>query len=408
MMGGAIMTALALACREVMIAAAETHSGRPESLVGWAKARPSRAVPTEQPPLAGTRSQSSGRPKAGPVGFAHPARVNMIGISSRVLTVTILAIAILSCAALGSANSNAAEPSKVTIVVFTPPSLGSVFPAIIKQQKYDIANGLDISFVERPPDAYAAQFNSGEFKVGGSASVLILGLGHTRGIKISYLFNLFDYWGTAVTNRSDIKTLADLKGRQVAAAKGTTNFTVFEWFARQQGVDPKSLQVLNTATPGLIGYALADRADAVQIWEPAYSMLLAKRPGVHTIDLNISKVWHDYAGGDFFPNLGVAAHQDWIEQNRQLIPSLYRTYKQAAEWIVAHPAEAAPLVAPVKEEGERKAIADMIRDNSRLAMNLYPASKARKEIEAVYRMGIAVGLFKALPDATSVYGGKLE
>jgi hypothetical protein len=51
----------------------------------------------------------------------------------------------------------------------------------------------------------------------------------------------------------------------------------------------------------------------------------------------------------------------------------------------------------------------MIRDNSRLAMNLYPASKAVKEIEAVYRMGIAVGLFKTMPDtAISVYGGPLE
>jgi len=324
-----------------------------------------------------------------------------------ILSAMISMATVLTAAVLGSA-ADAAETSKVTIVVFTPPSLGAVFPAIIKQQKYDIANGIDISFVERPPDAYAAQFNSGEFKVGGSASVLILGLGNTRGIKISYLFNLFDYWGTAVTNRSDINTLADLKGRQIAAAKGTTNFTVFEWFAHQQGVDPKSLQVLNTATPGLLGYALADRADAVQIWEPAYSMLLAKRPGIHAIDLNIPKVWHDYAGGDFFPNLGVAAHQDWIEQNRELIPRLYRAYKQAAAWVVAHPAEAAPLVAPVKEDSERKAIADMIRDNSRLAMNLYPASKAMKEIEAVYRMGVAVGLFKTLPDATSVYGGKVE
>src|SRR3977135_3654859 len=91
----------------------------------------------------------------------------------------------------------AADPAPVTIVVFTPPSLGAIFPAVIKQQKFDIANGVDITFVERPPDAYAAQFNSGEFQVGGSASVLILGLGNTRGIKISYLFNLFEYWGTA-------------------------------------------------------------------------------------------------------------------------------------------------------------------------------------------------------------------
>ena len=329
-------------------------------------------------------------------------------VAAQILNISILIVIIFIAALFGSAISNAAESPKVTVVVFTPPSLGAVFPAIIKQQKYDIANGIDISFVERPPDAYAAQFNSGEFKVGGSASVLILGLGNTRGIKISYLFNLFDYWGTAVTNRSDIKMLADLKGRQIAAAKGTTNFTVFEWFAQQQGVEPKSLQVLNTATPGLLGYALADRADVVQIWEPAYSLLLAKRPGIYTIDLNIPKVWQGYAGGERFPYLGVAAHQDWIEQNRELIPRLYRAYRQAAEWVVAHPAEAVPLVAPVKEDAERQAIADMIRDNSRLAMNLYPASKAVKEIEAVYRMGIAVGLFKALPDATSVYGGRLE
>src|ERR1700720_2370487 len=380
----------------MMFPAPRADFDRPEALVGWAKARSSRAVPTALRPWWAR--------------FALPTlrRFHMTGIRSKTLSLTLLPATIAGAAMFGPAKSNAAETPKVTIVVFTPPSLGAVFPAIIKQQRYDIANGVDISFVERPPDAYAAQFNSGEFKVGGSASVLILGLGNTRGIKISYLFNLFDYWGTAVTNRPDIKTLADLKGKQIAAAKGTTNFTVFEWFTQQQGVDPKSLQVLNTATAGLLGYALADRADAVQIWEPAYSMLLAKRPGIHTIDLNITKVWHDYSGGEFFPNLGVAAHQDWIEQNRELIPRLYRAYKQAAGWVVAHPAEAAPLVAPVKEDAERKAIADMIRDNSRLAMNLYPASKAMKEIEAVYLMGIAVGLFKALPDATSVYGGKLE
>ncbi len=318
-------------------------------------------------------------------------------------------IALAGAAILGIGSGRAAGPVPITIVIFTAPSLGGVLPTIIKQQKYDIANGIDINFVERPPDAYAAQFNSGEFDVGGSASVVILGLGNTRGIKISYLFNLFDYWGAVVTNRADLKTLADLKGKQIAAAKGTTNYTVFEWFAQQQGVDPKSLQVLNTATAGLLGYALADRSDAVQIWEPAYSMLLGRRPGIHTIDLNISKIWHDYAGGARFPNLGVAAHQDWIEHNRDLIPRLYRAYRQAADWALAHPMEAAPLVAPVKEDAERKVIADMIRENTRLSLNLYPASRAAKEIESVYRMGIAVGLFKTMPDIdASVYGGDVE
>ena len=293
-------------------------------------------------------------------------------------------------------------------MVFNPPSLGAMFPAVIKQQKFDIANGIDITFVERPPDAYAAQFNSGEFQVGGSASVLIVGLGATRGIKTSYLFNLFDYFGTVVTGRPDIKTLADLAGKQVAAAKGTTNYTMFAWFAKQQGVDPDSLQVVNTATPGLVGYALADRADAVQLWEPAYTLVKAQRPEIRTIDLNIAKVWRAYAGGGVLPYLGVAAHQEWIDTHRDLIAGLYRAYKQAAAWVVANPADAAPLVAAVKDDAERQAIAALIRDNSRLALNLQPAGKIAKEIEATYRAGLDVGLFKEMPPASSIYTGEME
>jgi NitT/TauT family transport system substrate-binding protein len=318
------------------------------------------------------------------------------------------ATAVIIAAIAFAAPVLAAEPTPVTIVVFNPPSLGAMFPAVIKQQKFDIANGIDITFVERPPDAYAAQFNSGEFQVGGSASVLIVGLGATRGIKTSYLFNLFDYFGTVVTSRPEIKTLADLAGKQVAAAKGTTNYTMFAWFAKQQGIDPESLQVVNTATPGLVGYALADRADAVQLWEPAYTLVKAQRPDIRTIDLNIAKVWQAYAGGSVLPYLGVAAHQGWIDAHRDLIPGLYRAYKQAAAWVLANPADAAPLVASVKDDAERQAIADLIRDKSRLAMNLQPGSKIVNEIAATYRAGREVGLFKELPPASSIYTGAME
>jgi NitT/TauT family transport system substrate-binding protein len=316
--------------------------------------------------------------------------------------------AIIAAMAFAGSPVRAAGPAPITIVVFNPPSLGAMFPDIIKQQKFDIANGIDITFIERPPDAYAAQFNSGEFQVGGSASVLIVGLGATRGIKTSYLFNLFDYFGTVVTGRPDIKTLADLAGKQIAAAKGTTNYTMFAWFAKQQGVDPDSLQVINTATPGLVGYAIADRADAVQLWEPAYTLVKSQRPDIRTIDLNIAKVWQAYAGGSVLPYLGVAAHQEWIDTHRDLIPGLYRAYKQAAAWVMANPAEAAPLVAAVKNDAERQAIAGLIRDNARLAMNLQPGNKIVNEIEATYRAGREVGLFKELPPASSIYTGAME
>lgn len=304
--------------------------------------------------------------------------------------------------------AHAAAPTPVTIVVFTPPSLGAIFPSVIKQQKFDIANGIDITFAERPPDAYATEFNAGDFPVGGSASVLIVGLGATRGIKASYLFNLFDYWGTVVTSRPDIATLADLKGKELAAAKGTTNYSMFAWLAKQQGVDPDSFKVVNTATPGLVGYAVAERSDAAQMWEPAYTLVKAVMPQIHTLDLNIAKVWHAFAGGDQIPYLGVAAHQEWIDAHRDLIPGLYRAYKQAAAWVAANPAAAAPLVATLKNDAERAAIAALIKDNSRLALDIQPAGKIAKAIQATYRAGMEVGLFKDMPPDSSIYSGEME
>ncbi len=65
--------------------------------------------------------------------------------------------------------SYAQAPEPLSIVVFGAPSLGAFLPPVIKAQKLDEKNGLAIKFEERTPDAYTAQFNSGEFKVGGSA-----------------------------------------------------------------------------------------------------------------------------------------------------------------------------------------------------------------------------------------------
>jgi ABC-type nitrate/sulfonate/bicarbonate transport system substrate-binding protein len=183
---------------------------------------------------------------------------------------------------------------------------------------------------------------------------------------------------------------------------------MFEWFAKQQGIDPDSFQVVNTATPGLVGYAVADRADAVQLWEPAYTLVKAVKPDIRMVDLNIAKVWQAFAGGSVIPYLGIAAHQEWIDTHRDLIAPLYRAYKQAAAWVAANPDAAAPLVATLKDDAERQAIVALIRDNSRLALNLKPAGKITKEIEATYRAGLDVGLFKELPPATSIYSGEME
>src|SRR6202166_1209007 len=240
------------------------------------------------------------------------------------------ALAALAVLALHPGPAAAQAPAKITIVVFGFPSLGAFMPPVIKAKKLDEQNGLDIEFVERPPHAYTTQFNSGEFKVGGSAAVLTVGLADARGVKVKYLFNLFDFWGTIVTSRGEIKSAKDLEGKELAAAASTTNYIMSSFFAKQQGVDMSKIQVVNTATPGLVGYALADRADAVQIWEPAHTLLKSKKPDLRDLDQSTEATWKAFSGSSFIPYLGVAAHTDWIEKNEALIPRLYATYKAAA------------------------------------------------------------------------------
>jgi ABC-type nitrate/sulfonate/bicarbonate transport system substrate-binding protein len=302
-----------------------------------------------------------------------------------------------------TSGANAQALEKVAIVIFSPPSLGAFMPPVIKAKKIDQANGLDITFHERTPDAYTAQFNSGEFKIGGSASLMTIGLGAIRGVKVKYLFNLFDFWGAVVTSRAEVKTLKDLEGRQLAGARSTTNYVMFEFFAKQLGVDTAKIQVVNTAPPGLVSYALADRADAVQIWEPAYTLLMAKKPGIRTLDIAIEKTWKAFAGGSRIPYLGVGAHADWADQNPATVAKLYATYRAATDWIVKNPDEAAPLVAPGATAEDVKAMASLIRSNERLAISLASASEVTKEIDAVYHAGVDVGYFPSLPSHDTIY-----
>jgi NitT/TauT family transport system substrate-binding protein len=311
-------------------------------------------------------------------------------------------------AAMMLSPASAQDLKKLSIVVFGAPSLGAFLPPVIKAQKLDEKNGLSITFEERTPDAYTAQFNSGEFQLGGSAAVLTVGLADLRGVKVTYLFNLFDFWGTVVTSRPEVNSIRDIEGKDLAAAKGTTNYVMFDWFARQLGADTAKFSVVNTATPGLVGYALADRATAVQLWEPAYTTLHAKKPGIKMLDLKIEENWRKATGSKTIPYLGVAAHVDWAEKNKDLIPKLYAAYKEAGEWTAAHPDEAARLIMAKGNDEDRKAVAALIRANDRLGMNIRAAAEISKEIKSVYDAGKSIAFLPSLPADSTIYNGPVQ
>lgn len=304
-------------------------------------------------------------------------------------------------------NTSGAIP-QVDMVIFTAPSLGAFLPPIIENQKLDIKNGIDIHFVERPPSAYNTEFASGQYPLGGSAALLSEALRMDRGVKVSYLFNLFDFWGTVVSSNQDIKTVKDLEGKNLAAAKSTTNFAMFQYFAMKSGADVSKIQVLNADTSALVTYAEANRADGVQMWEPAYSGLVNKQPEkFHQVHFGLDK-WKEYTGTSNIPYLGVAAHQEWVESHKELIPKLYKTYMDAAEWVNANKEEAAKMIAAKIPGGDPKVIQGLIENKGNLGMNVMPAGEMADDIRSVFKAGLESKYLKNMPDDSIIYQGALK
>lgn len=316
-----------------------------------------------------------------------------------------LAAALPGCgAAPVEAERTADGRARIDVLMFRAPSLGAFLPAVMKDRGIDADNGLDITFVPTTPDNYNTEFATGNYQVGASAALLSEALRTERGIDVAYLFNLFDYFTAVVTSDPDIRELADLEGHRLAAATGTTNHAMFEWFAAKAGLDLDGTELLNQTTGGLSTMALVGRAEGTEIWEPAYSSLTSAKPDIRTLDMGIGR-WKKAFGTDQIPYLGVAAHRDWAKANPDVVRDLYAAYRDTAEWISDNPADAAALIAATIPNGKPAVIEELIRSDERLRLNVAPAPAMRSGIDAVFAAGRQTGYLSTEPPATIIHGG---
>jgi ABC-type nitrate/sulfonate/bicarbonate transport system substrate-binding protein len=94
-----------------------------------------------------------------------------------------------------------------------------------------------------------------------------------------------------------------------------------------------------------------------------------------------------------------------VQQNPHLVPKLYNTYKDAAEWTLANPDEASKLIVDKGTPEAQKAVGDLIRSNDRLGMKVQWPSEAQKEMLSIYKVGIDVGLMSSDPGLQTLYSG---
>lgn len=302
-------------------------------------------------------------------------------------------------------DESSAEDGDVTeldVISFSQPSLGAFLPAVIDAEGFDLDNGLDITFIERPPDTYNQEFSTGQYPIGASGSLMSEAVRLAEGVDVVYLFNIHDFWGGLVSTTPDITEITDLEGHSLAGATSSTNYAMFLWFAQAAGVDIDNVTVEPQDTGGLGTQAQTGRSDAVQIWEPAYASLMAQNLDTVT-DVPIPiELWEEEFGTTDIPFLGVAVHRDWLEDHPEEADQLQQAYEQAAEWTLDNPAEAAQIIADDIGGGDVEALTDLISDNDRLGLNVRSASEIVEGVEAVFEAGVDIGYFDEAPDLTLI------
>jgi ABC-type nitrate/sulfonate/bicarbonate transport system substrate-binding protein len=336
-----------------------------------------------------------------------PTRGRVSRLAGLAAAVIALAVAVAACGEDGSSGGTGGAKSTgdtVNIVAFKAPSLGAFLPAVIEDRGLDTENGIDLKFTYTTPDNYNAEFAAGHYDVGGSAALLSEALRTERDVGVTYLFNLFDFFGAVVTGDDGIQRLPDLEGKSLAAATGTTNYAMFQWFAQQQGLDLDKVETVNQTTAGLSTMAISGRTDATELWEPAYSTLLDKKPDIKTLDMGIDR-WKQEFGTESIPYLGVAAQQKWVDAHPDAVKKMYATYKAAADWITQNPNEAAAIIAKTIPNADPAVIQGLIERNERLGLSVQPSSEVADGIRAVFEAGQQTGYLKKDPPDSLIYKG---
>jgi NitT/TauT family transport system substrate-binding protein len=208
-----------------------------------------------------------------------------------------------------------------------------------------IWTGMDKGFFAKQGlDLEMRLFNTGleifQALIGGSLDVLatgaVLSNFPARGQGKVFLINDIEVATAQLWVRADqgIKTFADLKGKRIATATGTTAHVFLDRALRANKIDPKDVQLLNQTMSAAVTSFISGAVPAVALWVPFNVTVREKVPSA--IKLADASAYYPQAAiiG------GWAAANDYYEPNKETLAKLTKGWAEANDYIVANSKDA--------------------------------------------------------------------
>ncbi|TDV06808.1 aliphatic sulfonate ABC transporter substrate-binding protein [Paraburkholderia caballeronis] len=177
--------------------------------------------------------------------------------------------------------------------------------------------------------------NSGAVDFGSTAGLAaVLGKANGNPIRAVYVFSRPEWTALVVRKDSAIKSLADLKGKKIAATRGTDPYLFTLRALHTVGLTRDDVEIVNLQHPDGRTALANGQVDAWAGLDPHMAAAQVD-DGARLLYRNV----------DFNTYGFLDAREAFIQQYPQAVARVLKVYEKARVWIVAHPDDAAKIVA---------------------------------------------------------------
>ena len=233
-------------------------------------------------------------------------------------------------------GTQAAAPQEVRLdyAYYAPTSLVLKDQGILEKRL--AADGIAVKWVFSQGSNRSLEYlNGGSIDFASTAGLAaVLSRANGSPVKTVYIASRPEWTALAVPKDSPIKSLADLKGKKIAATKGTDPYLFLLRSLHTAGLGKGDVEIVHLQHPD--GRVALERGD-VDAWSGLDPHLAASQlqAGSRLLYRNVE-----------FNSYGVLNVSDrFLKEQPQLIGKVIAAYEEARQWTLAHPQQTAELLA---------------------------------------------------------------
>lgn len=316
------------------------------------------------------------------------------------MTVLIRAFALL-CAIAVSATAFAQDKPTLRVGSLTLPVFAPIVVNIMKAQGFDQKNGFTLEIHPYPSiSAYYAGLATGEVDTLNGGPTYFQKL-RSEGVPLRIVATAATLSDLVVlTANPAIKTIADLRGKKLAADMGSGQYQVLSIYAKSKDIElGKDIEVINANFAAARAQLAAGRVDAAMVIEPIATMMM-RDPKLTTV-FAANAAWKELTGKSGW-ELVYAMREDAIAKSPDLPQKFLAALKDTAAFVNGN-TEAADKIA-VETVKLPPGVLKTAVQAKRWEFDPQPAwGDQRAAIWDMFERAVKAGYYPALPDPKIIY-----